>query len=239
MIKVIAFDLDDTLWDVKPVLLRAERILDEFLSSNFPMLQYDVVSMRELRHEVLADHPDLIKRITEFRRHIIERAMIKSGILAEEAESFSLDAIQVFLKARHEIEFFDDVIPVLEKLSTEFVLGVLTNGNADIRRLGLQKYFKFSYAAEEIGAPKPATDLFHIALKHTRTSPGEMVYVGDDLLHDVTSANQVGINSIWVNRKRKEEPDKEDVGSHPDETIYNIEELPNAVQKLNQRLTRS
>ena len=46
MIKVIAFDLDDTLWAVKPVIIRAEKRLDEWLSLTVPDLKYDVTGMR-------------------------------------------------------------------------------------------------------------------------------------------------------------------------------------------------
>lgn len=234
MIRIIAFDLDDTLWDVKPVLIKAEKQLDLFLRQSFPTLKYNVTSMRSLRHEVLEEDPHLVNRITEYRRRIIEKAMIKSNI--NHAKKGSMDAMEIFLEARNQIEFFDDVVPTLKLLSSKFTLGVLTNGNADINRIGLADYFSFSFSAEEVGAAKPAKDLFHIALKHTNSSPSEMVYVGDDLLLDIVTANQVGIHSVWLNWKDKLKPTgheaRETKKYSPSETIGRIGELPSAVEKI-------
>lgn len=235
---MIAFDLDDTLWDVRPVLINAEKQLDLFLSRECPSLKYDVTSMRSLRDQVLEEEPDLINRITEFRRHVIKKALTKSGISAADAEIHSIKAMEIFLEARNQIDFFDDVVPTLKQLYSRFTLGVLTNGNADINRLGLDQYFSFSYSAEDIGAPKPATDLFHVALKHTKSAPAEMVYVGDDLRLDVESANQAGIHSVWVNRKKHKALKPEDIDSIPSETIDNIGELPAAVEKISRRFLR-
>ena len=64
MIKVIAFDLDDTLWAVKPVIIRAEQRLDEWFTLHIPELLFDVTSMRDLRHDLISQEPELGKKIT-------------------------------------------------------------------------------------------------------------------------------------------------------------------------------
>ena len=75
MIKVIGFDLDDTLWALTPIILRAEKRLDKWLQENVPQLKYDVIQMRELREELLLESPELGGQVTELRRRIIARAM--------------------------------------------------------------------------------------------------------------------------------------------------------------------
>jgi putative hydrolase of the HAD superfamily len=49
--------------------------------------------------------------------------------------------------------------------ANHYTLGVVTNGNADVRRLGLADYFKFALCAEDIGIAKPDARLFHEALQ--------------------------------------------------------------------------
>ena len=71
MIKVIGFDLDDTLWAIRPIILRAEKVLDQWLKENAPPLKYDIVAMRSLRSRVLKQTPELANQITEIRRRII------------------------------------------------------------------------------------------------------------------------------------------------------------------------
>lgn len=228
MIKVIAFDLDDTLWAVTPVILRAEARLGEWLRCNVPRLRYDVESMRALRREVIAADPALTGRITELRRRIIEEAMLRSGIGRAEAAHFSNEAIEVFLHARNQIELFDGALDVIRRLSRSYVLGALTNGNADIRRLGLSEFFRFAFSAEDVGAPKPEDALFRAALAHTETAPGEMIYVGDDPLLDMDPANRLGINTIWVRREGEQRVGE----TTPDQVVNHVREVPHAIARL-------
>ena len=228
MIRVIAFDLDDTLWAVRPVIINAEKRLNDWLKQEVPQLNYDVSRMRELRHELLEDEPNLGDRITEFRRRLIERAMLLSQIDDNKATELSHRAMDVFLTARNEVEFFEGAIETISMLANQFILGALTNGNADIRRLGLDSYFSFAFSAEEVGAPKPADNLFRRALAHTRTEPRQMVYVGDNPLLDIDAANRVGLHTVWV-----QYPGQENTGeTSADEKIDDIRQLPEAINRM-------
>lgn len=228
MIKVIAFDLDDTLWEVTPIILRAETKLNQWLQLNVSALTYSVEDMRHLRREVLEKDPALAGRITELRRRVIEEAMRKSGIGASEATRLSRDAIEVFLHARNQIELYDGALETIRELSQAYVLGVLTNGNADVRRLGLADYFDFAFSAEDVGAPKPQANLFNAALLKTGAHPAEMVYVGDDPLLDMDPANRLGINTIWVKR-----PGDQRAGeTAPDEIVDHVRDVPAAIGRL-------
>lgn len=232
MIEVIAFDLDDTLWAVRPIIINAENRLNAWLKENAPGLKYDVVGMRELRHTLLNEEPDLVNKISEFRRRIIERALQMSEIELSEARDLSHQAMDVFLAARNEIEFYDGAMDAIIRLSSQFTLGALTNGNADITRLGLADYFSFAFSAEEVGAPKPAHNLFDKALAHTGTTPHQMVYVGDDPVLDVDSANARGLHTIWVKHQEKDKTGE----TTPDESIDHIRHLPEAIDRLSARL---
>ncbi len=233
MIKVIAFDLDDTLWNNRPVLINAEKQLNFWLQAEVPHLKYNVVEMRSLRNKVLEHEPDLTNRITELRRKIIEHAIQLSGIEQSTATDLSHRAMKVFIIARNKIEFYEGAMEAIEQLADRFLLGALTNGNADIRLLGLDKHFSFAFSAEEVGAPKPAHDLFHKALAHTETQPHQMVYVGDDPVLDIDSANAAGLHTVWVKN-----PDKDKVGkTSADEHIDQIRHLPEAIDRLLEKIS--
>ncbi len=232
MIKVIAFDLDDTLWAVRPTIINAEKRLNDWLTETVPELRYDVTSMRDLRGQVLKTDPSLTNRITEFRRCIIERALLLSEIPPAKATSLSEQAMSIFLTARNEVVFFDGALTALAELSGQYILGALTNGNADIKRLGLDRYFSFSFSAEQVGAPKPANNLFNTALQHTNTEPRQMVYVGDDPINDIDAANGLGLHTVWIRNSAKEK--KGD--TQPDESIAHVSHLPSAIERLIKRL---
>lgn len=230
MIKVIAFDLDDTLWAVTPVIIRAEQRLQSWFTQRRPGLDLSREAMAAHRESVVAADPALGHRITELRRRVIEAALVAAGDEAGTAKTLSEDGIEVFLTARNEIEFFSGAIETLQTLSSDYTLGALSNGNADIRRLGLEHVFSFAYSAEEVARPKPAPDLFHAALESTGARPEEMVYVGDNPEHDIDPANSCGLHTVWVDNGRREPG-----ATTPTVSITDIRELPTAISEVESR----
>lgn len=226
MIRVIAFDLDDTLWDVNTVIFRAEKLLNTWFSDRVPGFDYDMRNMGRFRHEVVAKEPHLAGRVTDLRYRVIEKALSAHGV--GEADSIAREAMELFLEARNQIEFFEGALETIATVAREYQLGALTNGNADIKRLGLSEFFSFAFSAEDVGAPKPAPDLFHAALEHTGCEPVEMVYVGDDPIKDIDTANTVGLRTVWLSNERRPGPGE----TEPDEVIGDISELPVAIRKL-------
>lgn len=227
-LKVVAFDLDDTLWHVDPVIIRAEQVLKKWLHEKIPEFSYNQEQMRSLRDALLREDVSLGYRLTELRRRTIEQALMSHLNQAHEAEQLSQDAMEVFLVARNEVEFFDGALEAIASIARVYRLGALTNGNADIHRLGLSDHFSFAFSAEEVGAPKPAPDLFHRALEHTGCAPHEMIYVGDDPIKDVDAANRVGLKTIWVKGAARQTPGE----TEADVIIENIRYLPDAIDQL-------
>ena len=229
MIKVIAFDLDDTLWHVDPVIIRAEKTLNEWFHWRVPGFEYDMRKMGQFRDQVLSDQPELSGRLTEFRGRVIESALTHHGVA--EPPLVAAEAIEIFLTARNQVDFFAGAIDAIIEISAIYQLGALTNGNADIHRLDLAQYFSFAFSAEEVGAPKPAADLFYKALSHTGVEAIEMVYVGDDRIKDVDAANAIGLKTIWLRNERRAGPGK----SEPDSIIDDISQLPQAIKSIESR----
>jgi hypothetical protein len=54
MIRVIAFDLDDTLWYVGPVIKRAESILADWLEKEVPGYSYEPSTLMPIRETLLS-----------------------------------------------------------------------------------------------------------------------------------------------------------------------------------------
>ncbi len=228
MIKVVAFDLDDTLWAVHPVIIKAEAKLGTWLQTEIPELRYDMAGMREFRDEVVLEDPGIVHRLTAFRRRLIELALLRSGLAKERALEIATAAMEVFLDARNDIEFFEGALDAIGHISARYKVGALTNGNADIVRLGLSSHFSFAFSAEEVGAPKPEPDLFHKALSHSGCAPSEMIYVGDDPIKDIDPANAVGLHTIWIKNELRPGPGI----SSPDRTIAHLNELVDAIADI-------
>lgn len=230
MIKVITFDLDDTLWEIEPVLVRAEQRLYQWLLRHTPELcqRHSSQSLAAQRMELIKQRPELAHQISEARICSLEAALQGAGYNAPDARELALEAFNVFLDARHEVSLFDQVEEVIAQLHTNYLLGVLTNGNADIYRLPLGRYFSFSFSAEQLDSSKPAPAHFRRTLDKTGAKSFEIIHVGDHVDHDISGAQRQGWHTIWVNNEGLDWPTK----TPPTETVTSVSAVPDAVQRI-------
>ena len=221
MIKVITFDLDDTLWDVRPALVAAERAQNDYLETHFPgvLKDHSDDSLMALKRSVLASDPALKHNISVFRQTFLQQLLLQAGIAEEEANSGSQEAFAAFLGKRNAVALYPTAEPMLRALADRYTLGTLTNGNADVWQTPIGKYFSFAFRAEEVGAAKPEPNLFLKALEHTGRTPDQLLHVGDSHEHDVQGARRVGARAIWF------APSGEDNRS-ADHVIRCLSELP-------------
>lgn len=229
-VRLVTFDLDDTLWDVAPVLVRAEQRLYQWLQQQTPELtrRYDSLALQQRMAKQLAAMPELAHQISQLRILALEQALADSGYASDRAAQLARDAFAVFLGARHEVEYFEHALEILATLSKRYTLGAITNGNADVKRLELAPYFDFALAAEQLRASKPAPDLFLAALDRSGVPAAAAVHVGDHIENDIRAAQALDIRTVWVNFQRQPWPG----GPPPAATIYSLSELPAVLRRL-------
>jgi 2-haloalkanoic acid dehalogenase type II len=197
-VRAICFDLDNTLWDVGPVLNRAERILADWLGHRYPRIRerFTPDDMRELRAALLAEQPQQAHDLSFLRREIIARCAAEVGYERDMAH----EAFAIWHAARNQVEPYGEVVPALEKLKARFRLATLTNGNADLAVIGLAHHFEVTLRAGALGCAKPDPRAY-IALADALTlEPGEILFVGDEPHADVVGPRAVGMQTVWVNR---------------------------------------
>lgn len=226
-VQVIAFDLDDTLWPVRPVITGAEKALNRWLAETVRDWPAAARNMASIRDEILVRDPSLSFQLTELRCQCLAEALRRQG--KKNARQIAERAMDIFLHARHDVEYFDGAEACLTELASRFTLGALSNGNADVRRLSISSLFSFSFSAEDVGAPKPEPNLFRAALTATRVDVSEVVYVGDDPVLDIDAANRFGMKSIRVINGKTSDKVGE---TTPDLTIEHIRDLPQAIARL-------
>lgn len=226
-IELITFDLDDTLWDTAPVIVSAEAILREWLTLNAPKLGViDVGHFQAIREQVLREAPQLKHRISALRRRVLFQALHGAGYA--NAADMADAAFEVFIEARHALQVFPQAEPTLIALARDYALGVVTNGNADVRRIGMGHHFKFVLCAEDIGIAKPDARLFHEALLRGGVAANAAVHVGDHPGDDIAGAQQAGLRAVWFNPGAKHW----DGEKAPDAEIGCLSELPAVMKHL-------
>ena len=226
-IRLVTFDLDNTLWAVDAVIRRAEVALNAWLDAHAPAYNRLAVDERiAIRDAVVADDPPIVHDISRLRETVIRKTCEHCGYGAERAAVLAADAFKEFLDWRHRIEFFPNALDVLAELAERYTLAALTDGNADFERLGLDRYFAFGYCAADVGAKKPDPAMFEQALARSGVRPEEAVHIGDNPVADIQGAAAAGMASIWVNL----------VGAGPvpaaSATVTRLKDLPGAVARL-------
>jgi HAD superfamily hydrolase (TIGR01549 family) len=198
-IRAISLDLDDTLWPIWPTIERAEKVLHDWLVDNAPMaaaLFSSPSALREIRDYMAANRPDLKNDLSAVRRESIRLALYRAGenpLMAEQA-------FEVFFDERQRVTLFDDALASLQLLSSRFPLVAVSNGNADIGRVGLGPYFRASISAREFGVGKPDPRIFHAAAGAVEVPPEDILHVGDDATLDALGALNAGMQAAWLNR---------------------------------------
>jgi putative hydrolase of the HAD superfamily len=194
----VAFDLDNTLWDVGPVIERAESLVHAWLSEHCPRIpeRISLADMRAARESLAREEPHNAHDFTYLRVASLARHARECGY----DEDVALRAFEVFFAARNEVELFADVRPGLERLRSRFQLGTLSNGNADLERIGLSEFFAISLNARQIGVGKPHPLCFERLAEGLGVRPYDILYVGDDPVLDVEAARGAGLSTVWVNR---------------------------------------
>jgi len=202
-IKLVTFDLDDTLWDVKPTLLRAEARQNEWLKANRPgcVEQYDHDALFEFKKSVWKRFPEFAHNISKMREQFLVELQLAAGYSDDEAAAGARIAFDVFLAERHKVSLYEGALQVLESLANRYRLGAITNGNADVYKTDAAEYFDFAILAEDVGRAKPAPEAFLAALERAQVEPNEAVHVGDHWQHDVLGARNTGMHAIWLNSK--------------------------------------
>lgn len=219
-IKVISFDLDDTLWPCLPVIRHAENTLFEWLSENVPAItaRYSIDQLHEKRKQHLLENPALAHDLSECRRQSFLQ-------LAEElalGDDWVETAFQVFYDARQKVTLYDDVAPALDELGRDFELVSLTNGNADASRTGIDRWFRLSLNSAMVGKQKSHPDIYQQVQREFNIEPGQMMHIGDDPLHDIRGAQLAGVTAVWINRDGQHWQQSE---FSPDATIAGLHQV--------------
>ncbi len=226
-IKVISFDLDDTLWNGTQVIMHAEKTMLQWMQTNTPRVLevFPKEALRDKKMQFIRDNPHLRNKISAARQHFLEHifAELDYSVPHKKAQA----CFEAFYEARQQVVLFDDVLGTLDQLKQAYRLIAITNGNADIEKTGLAHAFEFCLQAENFERPKPHQDIFHHALALTDCHAEEVLHVGDHPVHDMQGAFEVGMHTCWLNDGKRQW----DQNFEPDFVIESISGLAQNIFK--------
>lgn len=227
MIKVVFFDLDDTIVDTSKLAEMARRNAIENMVRHGLPVDFDTAY-----HELL----ELINEYgSNFGRHFdyllrrldlpYDPKWVAAGVIAYHNTKFAhLTSVKGTRKVLLELK--------REGLS----LGIITDGNPikqweKILRLELDDYFDVVFISDFVGVKKPHPKIFKKALGRFNAEPHEALMVGDRLYSDIYGAKNVGMKTVWF--KYGKYANRElDYLEYADFTINSLEDVLNIVRRL-------
>jgi putative hydrolase of the HAD superfamily len=220
-IRVISFDLDDTLWPTMRTIAEAERQLFLWLEEHTPELvrQHSIESLRAHRRELALANPEIAHDMNRTRELHLRELFAKLGY----DTALAADAVEHFQQHRNRVFPYEDVRPVLERLRKDFVLVSVTNGTTEVEKTPLAGLFERSINAVDAGRAKPHPAMFELVLDSTGKVPEQVLHIGDDPLRDIAPARDAGLLTAWINRHGQVWPDSLEVADHEMESL---DELP-------------
>lgn len=237
-ITALTFDLDDTLWNNRPVLERAEtghyQWLSDALAAASPdtartfMTDYPLSAYQQYRLDVAQRFPLKRGDFTWIRERALFEMVEAYGLSRLRARLWAAHAIAHFLDLRHDLTPYPEVVAMLDTLRHGYRIAAITNGNADLKRLDLAEHFSVMIAAGELHAPKPDPRAFLAALARLDAQPAQGLHIGDSWREDVLPAQRLGMQVAWIDAKH-EGPCELPPGVH---RLTHVRELPTLLARL-------
>ncbi|MGN1280397.1 MAG: HAD family hydrolase [Succinivibrio sp.] len=230
-IKVLSFDLDNTIYDCQSVLSAAENWFTQYLCDAFGLGgDYRSYSYwANIKSRVLHEDMSLENDVTLLRAKSLDVAFREIGIPLKGGLDEALSLVNEFIKRRSAGQVSEPVIKMLESLKEKFPLIAISNGNLDARILGISSLFERDFRPSRFElCRKPAPDLFIECAKFKNVKTHEILHIGDDPYTDVYGAVCAGCRCVWLKEGYTGiSPDSSHLKVLPDIEIDSVLELKN------------
>lgn len=224
--KAVLFDIDDTLFSTTEFARNARaRAVDAMIDTGLEATHEEISAelqevVREFGSNYSHHYDKLIQRLPPHQKRDVNPALIvASGMAAYHDTKFE------------DLRAFDDVKPFLAALGEARVrTGIITHGwttkqSEKLIRLGLVPLLgpRHIFISEQVGISKPNPKLYQHALREMGLLPGEVLYVGDNVAHDIVPPASIGMHTAWIRRAAREGQDIE--AANPEFIVDDFREL--------------
>ncbi|AEC51164.1 hypothetical protein PNA2_0246 [Pyrococcus sp. NA2] len=228
MIKVVFFDLDDTIVDTSKLAEIARRNAIENMIRHGLPVDFDTAysELMELIKEYGSNFPYHFDYLLRRLDLPYNPKWVSAGVIAYHNTKFA------YLR---EVPGARKTLIKLRELG--YRLGIITDGNPvkqweKILRLELDDFFEHVIISDFEGVKKPHPKIFRKALHAFNVKPEEAVMVGDRLYSDIYGAKRVGMKTVWF-RYGKYSNEELEYREYADYEIERLEDLVEVLTREN------
>jgi 2-haloacid dehalogenase len=195
----LLFDMDGTLFDYD----RAERhaLRSTFEQMGIPYQESYLPIYSEINRQLWLD----------FEKGGIDQARLRTRRFELLSEAINVDydlpafSASYLIHLGNGIFLMDEAEEMVKSLWGRFNLAAITNGLTEVQRprlaaSSIDGCFKAVIISEEVGAAKPAPEIFDVAFERMgHPARSEVLIVGDSLTSDILGGHNYGIDTCWFN----------------------------------------
>jgi HAD superfamily hydrolase (TIGR01549 family) len=241
MIKAVAFDFGNTLYDTRnthyhEVTENKKRLLSGYLSGRYGFLPEKMERFFKLLEEELKTRKSANKRQALVERNAL--FCISEALRRIDAEVYVDELIPIineyFSHDIKDIKALEGAVDLIKKLKADnFPIALVTNNpwhriiTMVLERDDLSHHFDLIISSSEIGYRKPSPVIFRQLLDMWSAFRGEeILFAGDAYSYDITGAREAGFKTAWYNpgRIRAE-------GSIHDYEFHSLPELADLIRQ--------
>lgn len=193
MIKLVIFDLDDTLISEAEYVKSGYKVVSKYLEDKFILNSSDVFNK-------------LWSYFQNKEKNTFNKLLEECNISYTQEDILSL--VNVYRNHKPNIDFFDDVEPFLYELKEKNIhTGIISDGyyNGQKAKLeALNAYNKFDYIilTDELGKEfwKPNPKAFEMMMEKFNVKPEEVIYIGDNPKKDFAIKKIMPITTVRMKR---------------------------------------
>ncbi|NLE05127.1 MAG: HAD family hydrolase [Crenarchaeota archaeon] len=237
-IRAVLFDMFDTLMMIEKdhefynpaVKSMHQHIVKSGVPVTFSEFREAYIKARDLIYEkadATLEEPHFNVRV--------QNALNELGFIEEAKSKIVQGATEAFYqKFMDYVRIDENAVSVLEDLHESYNLGVVSNFAIPecveelLEREKINQLFNVVIVSGGVNRRKPNPDIFSYALNKIQISAAEAIFVGDTVDADVIGPKQLGIKTIYIDRR----PQKELEQNQPDYIIKKLSELTNIVKQF-------
>ena len=204
-LKLIIFDLDNTLWDFET---NSRIALQELLPTVDNTIDFNDFHKRyvEINYRYWRD----------YERGKINKNHLRYGRFYDAFEAYGIrDKERIDKMADNYLYIspkqktvFENTYEILNYLKPKYKMAIITNGFNEvviekIKNCDFEQYFGLVQTSEDAGVQKPHVDIFHKVLSYFNTNPNNAFMIGDNLETDIAGADKTGISSVLFDPKNE------------------------------------
>jgi putative hydrolase of the HAD superfamily len=216
-INVVAFDLDDTLYEHRQYVTAGFEAAAAEVESRTGMDIFDDLMSAYFEDEEYHQTLDVV-----LKSHGLSTEMIDELVAEYHSNVGSLS-------------LYSEVPSMLEDLRGEYGLGLITDGQnaaAKLDALDLSEQFEFVLPTAHRDFSKQDPVPFRRLLEYFETEPDRAAYVGNDPRVDFREPNRLGMHTVRLQRGTLASMQPPDPDSAPDQVIEKLDTLADMLRTL-------